>query len=51
MKCSSRPVILDSKMNQREKEKWEPGFENVQNLSKKLIISRGTFKYLCYFGQ
>jgi hypothetical protein len=29
----------------------EPDFENMQNLSKNLIISRGTFKYLGYFGQ
>ena len=51
MKCSSRAVILDSKMNQLEKEEWEAGFEKVQNVSNKLIVSRGTFKYLCYFGQ
>jgi hypothetical protein len=29
----------------------EPGFENTQNLSKKLIISRGTCEILGYFGQ
>jgi hypothetical protein len=28
-----------------EKVKSEPGFENTQNLSKKLIISMGTLKF------
>jgi hypothetical protein len=29
----------------------ESGFENTQNLSKMLIISMGTSKFLGYFGQ
>jgi len=36
-------------MNQLKKAKPEPGFENTQNVSKKLIISRGMTKISGYW--
>jgi len=48
---SLSPRYFGQQNESTKKAVLEPGFENTQNLSKKLMISRGTCNILGYFGQ